>query len=1260
MALAMRLSILLLLSPLASGSRESFGLKSRYALSLDAEEDEEAPNGRAPVLNDQERQESEDWLMGMTAEDYEQLKAIIGPEVYDAECTSHIVEVLTRRVPQSNKMMHKWWVSEGGTLEKDPLVKGMVDKKNRDERDKEFDDMFNAQPKFGSNPIAWLANQVKNLWRGMSNRWKNVRDDWKLSDKEVTGFHKDLARIREGIREEDGTLASICSWDMATLKLLPFSRGWHDDLYEHGGKEKCTVSDQTADRAIGLLDADRVIRSTQMAIYQACHYKCVRFVADNFKKTTMSTAAHGDDFCEMSYSKQRQTLGHLDSFLEKLINDKESDMFYECQALFAQDGTGAELVDFAIEQECTKYRRPTPFYNPSENAPLYLYNRDTPNNKPVCVPEKNNKYATYREGRQCPEGTHCHCQRNANMNHTLARTKPGVMSIQKWFSMEHSTSIRRSGAGTLLWVDASKEVQSKWAKNMRKFSLANHGDKIGLALVVGGGAYAVAASGVFAGASTVGSGISFSGIVAGATAVGTAIGTGVSTAAAVATAGIGPGIILGVVGLSMYAYSKSFDCKDCIGCYPLECKYDFDLKLCHMDKYGLHANASDPEAVSAGNPLWWMPPPGLQCAYLDKKWYNFGKGAHKCGLRSCNEEQLSKNMVGFWQSPNSNSKTQKKLDLMNCQPLNVKDMSSHQKSELLKGLRNSDESREVTLETVDSEPKTTMRANGALSKMLSTLKLGAVPECLNDNMCRLGLDLSQFKSESMLPFCHPFKRKCMEPLRTSIKVDVADESSPEEVKEHMKTALSMMIFGFRNEDHIDIVDSDDSSGGNVSMLQQEAATRGGRIGLGDTMDVDVIVKNLKTEDGLDTQALIKKFKKHLSVETDAEKLHLVRSGVLPSGFSMMITELGVMCEPRDLPPNGAKACGLTKSGHTCELECEEGWVGHSNVACDEEGRWSDDTVEGSEVPEDDVPVAPGGEAPAVFECREAVCPPMPFPDNCPRGKRGCMTWKSSECERGGLSGTQAVCEIEPAEGYQLADPSNNRYICKTNGRSKEGVWARPKEFQGKDVEVKEGTCDCSGAMDPSLGLVDKDSGVTQICGGMPSIVSGLVVDERPAGRVEVVCKQGYKVREENPLVCLPTGLFEGMAACEKISCKRADLVGQFDGVTDGSLCGGETTVNIGGTCKAECRAGQKIGSNSLKCSSTGEWQGSISCIQGTDGQGGGGGGGGSAGGHRVGAPSPPGVGASQGGPGGNAPARGPMYAVFLPFALLASLMAVRV
>merc|ERR1719163_409732 len=79
-------------------------------------------------------------------------------------------------------------------------------------------------------------------------------------------------------------------------------------------------------------------------------------------------------------------VGNVDTFLFKLISDQESDRYTECQMLFSEDDAGAELIDFAIEEVCSVYRRPTPMYFPSESPPLDLYKDRTKHNQPVCRP----------------------------------------------------------------------------------------------------------------------------------------------------------------------------------------------------------------------------------------------------------------------------------------------------------------------------------------------------------------------------------------------------------------------------------------------------------------------------------------------------------------------------------------------------------------------------------------------------------------------------------------------------------------------------------------------------------------------------------------------------------------------------------------------------------------------------------------------------------------------------------------------------------
>merc|ERR1719262_1305846 len=94
-------------------------------------------------------------------------------------------------------------------------------------------------------------------------------------------------------------------------------------------------------------------------------------------------------------------------------------------------------------------------------------------------------------------------------------------------------------------------------------------------------------------------------------------------------------------------------------------------------------------------PMWWMPPPSMQCSLKSRKWWKFYGASRSCHLKACTPDQLAKNMVGFFIS--KHSKQGKKFDLLNCQPLNLKDMNSFQQVQLLKTLND-----EVRTEFYDS------------------------------------------------------------------------------------------------------------------------------------------------------------------------------------------------------------------------------------------------------------------------------------------------------------------------------------------------------------------------------------------------------------------------------------------------------------------------------------------------------------------------------------------------------------------------------
>jgi len=178
--------------------------------------------------------------------------------------------------------------------------------------------------------------------------------------------------------------------------------------------------------------------------------------------------------------------------------------YEECQMLYSTDDSGAELIDFAIEQVCNVYRRPTPMYFPSESPPLQLYMDRTDHNQPVCRPQGikgNGRYAvqvgpgdgpnrsTTEPQRFCSEGTHCRCQRASRVNHVAAPSKAPrswkAFRPDQWFAQDHCSALRPEGAGALLWVDPVKVMTGPWGKKMHDFKVTNHGRYAGIGVLVG-------------------------------------------------------------------------------------------------------------------------------------------------------------------------------------------------------------------------------------------------------------------------------------------------------------------------------------------------------------------------------------------------------------------------------------------------------------------------------------------------------------------------------------------------------------------------------------------------------------------------------------------------------------------------------------------------------------------------------------------------------------------------------------------------------
>lgn len=160
-----------------------------------------------------------------------------------------------------------------------------------------------------------------------------------------------------------------------------------------------------------------------------------------------------------------------------------------------------------------------------------------------------------------------------------------------------------------------------------------------------------------------------------------------------------PALIIGAVGLTMLAYQATFDCKAGMGCYPYKCVYDEAFGFCHL-------NLREEDLDPGGHPLWFVPPPGLKCAYQIPSSNIFSRAkrgmksavgfAHNpCHLEACAKAESVTEAVGFFKADSrlkaeKDGKIPKDLngtELRNCQPLSVKDMSAHQESTFLKALQ---------------------------------------------------------------------------------------------------------------------------------------------------------------------------------------------------------------------------------------------------------------------------------------------------------------------------------------------------------------------------------------------------------------------------------------------------------------------------------------------------------------------------------------------------------------------------------------------
>jgi len=692
---------------------------------------------------DPDAAKSQEWMEALSDEEQEDLKIRIGPEVYDAECSDHIRDTLAEE-----RAGDDWWLD---TLTEEPLVAGYMDPKTAEERDKMYEDAVDASSSKFGKVLKKLMNGLKKAFHGVKDFFRG-----KWNRKAIAKFKAKIAAIKGKEKDKDGKVATVCSLDTSTLKLLPMSRHFHKALHEKDRERnpqnpKCSVNGDKSKgdwakslngrRLVGGMDVDRVMRATQMAIFRLCHYKCVTFIAENFEKMIMTENNPEGTFCKMSYSKQQEHImgrgidkGGPEKFLKQLIDSTESGNYDQCEILFAEKDTAPELIDYAVELACHPYPRPTPSYVPSENPPAELYNQKSDDNEPVCKPERDDYEAHSENSRNCPEGSVCHCQRNAVTKKTGKLAK--IFDPRHWGEVEHCTAKRNTGQKALLWIDATKMYLSKWQQRMETFRKTRGGTKVGIALIMGGALYYSIFLLMMVKWSAV---AAFSGGAAGAGGLGGGGAVGGAAILTALTGPFGPGIIIGILAFSAITWSATFSCAENMGCYPMKCI--FDKKMEGKGACRLKFPKDSAERRLEGNPLWYLPPAGMSCAYTG----GFGAAVgitleSQCRLKPCPPERQAKGLVGYYEGH------KKRLSFGNCQPLGVKDMNEAQQQKLFE----------------------TLRGDKIVEKMVDRAKqLSKVPECLADSNCRTG---TRPANPLAMPQC--IKMQCRRPLLTSMEVHV--------------------------------------------------------------------------------------------------------------------------------------------------------------------------------------------------------------------------------------------------------------------------------------------------------------------------------------------------------------------------------------------------------------------------------------------------------------------------------------------------------
>lgn len=1250
------------------------------------------------VLKKGVAEHSREWIENVDEAEVHELKRLVGEEEYDEACTSYLTRVITSRVG-----LDAWWVD---TFYKDPLVANLVEDETREEIQQKWDTAGDSDLAIAPAPQSYaLLRGIRNVWGFMKKSFRKLSAYSKTgaSSKQGQQFRDKLQRIRTAQRDEKGKQETICDLDMTSLKLLPWSRQWHDDVRDHDTDNVCKSEKcphWASKKALGAADAERVVRATQMAVYQNCYFKCVRFVAKNFEKTAMGIGNEGVRFCEMAHDVQVSLIGDVGEFMGRLVGNKESDIYSECSMLFAEDDAAAELLDFAIEMECNRFRRPTPWYTQTESPPLTLFRekrktmaRGIIYNEPICRPK--GRHAIQIKDRVCPEGTHCLCQRTSKADHVAApKRKSGPwknFDMRNWMAADHCSMIRPSGPEALVWIDAAQLMRSKQFAEMRKFRAANQGNKVGLALIVAGAIYfAVSMSWHMAAwtwiTSTAGPWLMTKLMLP----IGAKVAISGAGAGSFFTAGVGPAIVIASIGLMFCIHHASFDCSSIIGCYPLKCEFDERHKQCSMSRGDTYSDEGSP------NWLWWVPPSGLGCKYASSKWYK----RRKCNLLPCTKAEMAKSMIGYFESPQSKSNTQIKFEFLNCQPLNVKDMSGEQQSEFLMTLNN------VEPQEINGRLRENARVQRAARELGASGKQ-YVPECLTDAPCRVGI---QEGDPSLLPYCEPATSTCRKPIITEVEVEIYGDNGKNTLG-NLKAALAAMVLDSpMSANSLEIVEAEAETspiGSHVvpdlhnipsftttaRSIADEALISGGATDLklggvatyldlgpgecqvgneependpianvGSEIDCRELCDSpdsgchgysyhdaprgsmciLYTEDNLSVgktqhegKCMVKKGserprqvsfaqlgvdnatasmphdhqtkKFRLVVRPDAnlndanqhttirnqlqkhvvaaeyvtsEKLRMTR--LLGKDYGLIFKQVGTVCPARAPVDFSTHVCGMTKSGFGCDLKCESGFQAHSNIVCTFDGRWSDQLTEHGTEPE-------SAKTP-VYRCSEVTCPPLRLPATfCPRSVKGCFKWAEesggSSCERGGLSGTQPYCQVQPTKGYYLGSIFN-KWRCTTDKK-----WVL--EAGTLEPEIKEWRCHPAHAI--SDRRVDYDSGVESIC---DHGYSGLKAQgDASPGKCDVTCKRTFEPVGE--LLCSDRGEWSGKAACQKILCNQA-------GLNSSAVIGAEATVRCPGgvlpagevaegRCEVSCTDGFKLQTNDLACRSDGNWMGRVVC-----------------------------------------------------------------